>query len=80
MPDQTQQPSSQLPPTIDFVLPPEPPAEVVNEHVDSRAVDEDELARQELARINPSKEKLRALAAKNPPLPKWFDEEEPPPF
>ena len=70
MPDQTQQPINLSPPVVvaDLSAP------------NSRTVDEDELARQELARINPSKEKLRALAAKNPPLPKWFDEEEPPPF
>ena len=43
-------------------------------------VDEDELARQELARITPSNEELRKLAAKCGPLPKWLDEDEEPAF
>ena len=42
--------------------------------------EDDELARQELAHISLSNARLRELAKKNPPLPKWFDEEELPPF
>jgi hypothetical protein len=71
MPDQTQQPMN-LPPTAPIGIPETPEPELLDE--------EEELAKQELARISPSAEKLLELAAKNPPLPKWFDEEEPPPF
>ena len=42
--------------------------------------DEEALAKQELARIMPNGARLLELAAKNPPLPKWFDEEEDAPF
>lgn len=37
-------------------------------------------AAQELARITPSNEELKALAAKYPPPADWFEEEEGPPF
>ncbi len=70
MPDQTQEPTN-LPPVAPICLP-EPPK--------SEPLDEEELAKQELARISPSNEQLRALAAKCGPLPKWLDEDEPPPF
>jgi hypothetical protein len=42
--------------------------------------EEDEKARQELARISLSNEELLKLAAKCGPLPKWLDEDEDPPF
>ena len=42
--------------------------------------DEDALAEQELARIMPTGARLLKLAASNPPLPQWFDEEEEAPF
>jgi hypothetical protein len=41
---------------------------------------DEQLAKQELASIMPSGPKLLQLAAKNPPLPEWFDEEEEAPF
>ena len=46
----------------------------------SNEVDEDELARQELARITPSNEELLKIVAKCGPLPGWLDEDELPPF
>ena len=73
MPDQTQQPPNQLPPTIDFVLPPEPAAEVIDEEGDA-------LAREEIKRLSLSNEKLRKLAAKYPPPPEYFEGEEEMPF
>ena len=44
------------------------------------SVEEEELAKQELARIMPSKEELHEFVVKSGPLPKWLDEDEGPPF
>jgi hypothetical protein len=68
MPENTQDP-------VNLSIPPISPAPA-----NSEAADEDELAKQELARTMPSKDRLRELAKKNPPLPEWFDEEEVAPF
>jgi hypothetical protein len=43
---------------------------------DEERTNEDLQALKELARITPSNEALRALAAKSPPPPTWFDEED----
>jgi len=43
-------------------------------------IDDETLARRELARIMPSGARLLELAARNPPFPAWFDEEEDAPF
>jgi hypothetical protein len=68
--DQTGMPSP-------VALPPAPPQSDYVEIVDE---EEDEKARQELARISLSNAQLLELAKRNPPLPKWFDEEEEAPF
>jgi hypothetical protein len=62
------------------IVPPSAPANGVAEAPKAEPVDEEELAKQELARIMPSKEELRKFAVKCGPLPKWLDEDEPPPF
>jgi uncharacterized protein (DUF1778 family) len=40
----------------------------------------DALAEKELARVTPPNAELRKLAKRFPPPPRWFDEEEKPPF
>jgi hypothetical protein len=72
MPDKTQDPMNLFPPVAPISAPASPQADVVN--------DEERLAKQELKRVSPSNEDLRKFAAKCRPLPKWLDEEEPPPF
>jgi hypothetical protein len=73
MPDKTQEPVSlSHPPAINGV-PNRPDDEIVNE-------EEEELARQGLARIMPSKERLRELAKKYPPPPEYFEGDEEMPF
>lgn len=57
-----------------------PPALPENDFVEIIDEEGDEKARQELARISPSKEELEKFVAKCGPLPKWLDEDEPPPF
>ena len=71
MSDKIQEPMNMPPPITPAGVP---------RFADANTVDEDELARQELARISLTNAQLLELAKKNPPLPKWFDEEEPPPF
>ncbi len=71
MPEKTQDPT---------IVPSPPPVQGAAEVPKAEPVDEEELAKQELARISPSKEELRKFAAKCGLLPKWLDEDEPPPF
>lgn len=71
MPDNTQEPMNLPPPAVPIGIP---------DFADTSTAEEDELARQELARISLSNAQLLELAKKNPPLPKWFDEEEAAPF
>lgn len=71
MPDKTQEPRDLSPPAVSMEPLTVPTADLA---------DEEELAKQELARIMPSKEELRKIAAKSGPLPKWLDEDEAPPF
>jgi hypothetical protein len=71
MPDKTQELANLQPPA---------PANGVLQVPKSEPLDEEGLARQELASVTPSNEELLKIAAKCGPLPKWLDEEEPPPF
>ena len=71
MPENTQEPLNFPPPSFPVGVP---------EYPDANSDDEDEVARQELARISLSNEELQKIAAKCGPLPKWLDEDEPPPF
>jgi hypothetical protein len=71
MPEKTQDP---------MIAPPSVPANGVSATPNAELVDEEAIAQRELARIMPSKEELRKFAAKSGPLPKWLDEDEPPPF
>jgi hypothetical protein len=71
MHDQTQQPTN---------LPPPPPPIGVPGASEAETLDEEELAKQELARITPSNEKLRELARKCPPPPWYFEGDEEMPF
>jgi hypothetical protein len=69
MPDQTQQPTS---------LPPAPPIGITEGSKLEPL--EEELAKQEVARISPSNEKLRELARKCPPPTWYFEGDEDMPF
>jgi hypothetical protein len=71
MPEKSQEPMNLQPPAAPSGVP---------ELADVNAVDEEERAQQELARKSLTNAELRELAKKNPPLPKWFDEEEEAPF
>jgi hypothetical protein len=78
MPEHVQEPMNLAPPPKNFAVPKFDNGEVVGDEIIDPIADE--LARQELARISLSNAELLELAKKNPPLPAWFDEEEPPPF
>lgn len=71
MPEKTQDPTA---------LPPSAPANGLAQTPKAEPPDEEEIAKQELARVMPSKEELHNFAAKCGPLPKWLDEDESPPF
>lgn len=70
MPDQTQDPMN-LPPSTTIGGPDAPEIDSLNE---------EDLAKAELARISPTKAELEKFIAKCGPLPKWLDEDEPLPF
>jgi hypothetical protein len=72
MPDKPQESLNFPPPTAPMPIPEASQIDPIDE--------KEEAAKKELARTMPSKERLRELAKKNPPLPKWFDEEEEAPF
>jgi hypothetical protein len=57
-----------------------PPVSAHSDYVEIIDEEEDEKARLELARISPTKEELEKFVAQCGPLPKWLDEDEPPPF
>jgi hypothetical protein len=63
-----------------MTVPPLAPASGFAETPKAEPTDEEKVAKQELERIMPSKEELRKFAAECGPLPKWLDEDEPPPF
>ena len=72
MPEKAQDPMSLSPAAGVGGVPQPPKIETVD--------DDEELAKQELARMTPSNEELRKIAAKCGPLPKLLDEDEDPPF
>ena len=50
------------------------------EHPIADSQKDEELLKQELARLTPPNEKLQELADKSPPPPEWVDQDEEPPF